>query len=115
MAASPDALGAAFAGLAAMPSGVAELRALLVRVNDRLERIEGRLPPTLVSLDDAAKALSVSRSTCKRMVAAGDLPSIRVGRLVRVDLSAMRPLSRDQVLTLAAAARATINHNRRAP
>lgn len=105
MAGNPDALGAAFGALASVPTEVAELRALVTGLGAQLARIEERLPPTLVSLDDAAKALSVSRSTCKRLIASGELPSIRVGRLVRVDLSAMRPLSREKIAELAAAAR----------
>jgi hypothetical protein len=63
MAANPDALGAAFGALATVPAEVAELRALVTGLGDQLARIEQRLPPVLLSPDEAAKALGISRST----------------------------------------------------
>jgi excisionase family DNA binding protein len=40
----------------------------------------GPTPPTLLSLDEAAAWLSVSKSTVKRLLDRGDLVAIRVGR-----------------------------------
>jgi excisionase family DNA binding protein len=106
MAASPDSLGAVFGALAAVPGDVAELRALVVGLGDQLARMERRLPPVLLSPDEAAKALGVSRSTVKRMIASGELPATKIGRLTRVDVTAVRPLSREKIVALAAEARA---------
>lgn len=44
----------------------------------------------LVSLDDAAKRLSVSRRTIEREIAAGRFPRpMKIGRTTRVSLSAL--------------------------
>jgi excisionase family DNA binding protein len=47
----------------------------------------------LVSVGDAAAILGISRSHAYRLVAAGDLPSVHLGRRVLVPLSAIEVLS----------------------
>ncbi|HBV94678.1 MAG: helix-turn-helix domain-containing protein [Candidatus Dormibacteria bacterium] len=41
-------------------------------------------PPALLTLDLAARYLSVSRRHLERLVVAGELPVVRLGRAVRV-------------------------------
>jgi excisionase family DNA binding protein len=45
--------------------------------------------PLLVSIDDAAQLLGVGRTTAYAMLAAGELPRIRIGRCVRIPRSAV--------------------------
>ena len=72
------------ARLAPMRRAVEELRA-------EVARLRGSMPPTLVTVPEAAKALGVSQATIRRRMKDGTLPSRRVGRLRRIDLSAYRP------------------------
>jgi excisionase family DNA binding protein len=50
-----------------------------------------RLPdsPILVRMSEAAKLLSISRSTMYQLVAKGDVPVVRIGRSVRVSRAAL--------------------------
>lgn len=43
----------------------------------------------LVSVDDAARRLSISRSLLYELLAAGRLPSVRIGRLRRIPVEAL--------------------------
>ena len=47
------------------------------------------LPPQLLTVDDVAQICRVSPRTVRRMIAAGRLPFIRLGRAVRVHPSAL--------------------------
>lgn len=84
----------------------------LAAILDRLERIEGELValrraagPRLVTVAEAAEALGVSTRTVARWIRAGEVPVRRIGRSVRVDLAALRPLGDADVAQLAHAAR----------
>ncbi len=55
-----------------------------------------RVPTGLVSLDEAALALGCSRRTLERLQQTGELPVVRLGRLVRVDLVTLLARLRDQ-------------------
>lgn len=46
-------------------------------------------PRRLISLKDAAAHLGCSYATIKRYAADGSIPTIRIGRLIRVDLDAL--------------------------
>jgi excisionase family DNA binding protein len=59
----------------------------------------------VVTQREAAKRLGVSLSTIQRRVKAGELPSVRFGKYVRVDHGALRPLGADDVARLARDAR----------
>lgn len=52
----------------------------------RAERA-GRDPQDLASKKEFAQHLGVSERTVDRMIAAGQIPAYRVGRLVRLDLN----------------------------
>jgi len=60
------------------------------------------LPPALVPLKDAARRMGVSEKTARRRVRAGEWPARRDGRKVLVDLSALRPMTEDEVARAAA-------------
>lgn len=44
----------------------------------------------LMKLDEVAKALSISRTKVYELIASGEIPSIRVGRSVRVSVDELR-------------------------
>jgi excisionase family DNA binding protein len=95
-----DALGAALdARLAPLRQEVRELKALV-------EQVRRALPPSLVSLKQAAEHLGISISTARRAAGAGQLPARRVGRRLMVDLMDLRPLSNEKVTATAHCIRA---------
>ena len=47
------------------------------------------LSPTFLTVEQIAKRLYVGRSTAYNMINAGEIPSIRFGRLIRIPLSAL--------------------------
>jgi len=51
--------------------------------------MQERLPPTLVSVQDAAQRLSVTPKTVRKWVRTGRLRSIRVDEVIRVDLGSI--------------------------
>lgn len=44
---------------------------------------------TYLTLDEAAERLACSRRHLERLLALGRIPSVRVGRLVRIDMEAL--------------------------
>lgn len=71
------------------------LEALLLEVRDRLARIEERMAPepTCLRYADAAQRLGVSLTTLKRMVVAGEVRTVRVGRVSMVPLAEIHRVS----------------------
>jgi excisionase family DNA binding protein len=55
----------------------------------------------LVSVQDAAQRLGVSVNTVRRRVKSGHIPSTRIGKAVRIDLTKVRPLDQVEVSELA--------------
>lgn len=49
----------------------------------------------LLSLDEASEKLNVSRSTVYRLVGAGHLPAIKIGRATRISASAVEQFIAD--------------------
>ncbi len=72
-------------------------RTELGRLAAEIESLRRQLPPSLVTMTHAAKVLGVSLSTVRRKVRDGSLPSRKIGRAVRVDLAALRPMTPDDV------------------
>jgi excisionase family DNA binding protein len=62
--------------------------------------LEERLPPRVVAVDEAARQLSVSVQTIRRWCKSGALPYLRRGRELRIDLTKVRALGRDDVRRL---------------
>lgn len=42
-------------------------------------------PPALIRLEETARRLGVSMTTVRRLIEAGELPAVRVGRVYRMD------------------------------
>ncbi|MFI5299925.1 MAG: helix-turn-helix domain-containing protein [Polyangiales bacterium] len=102
---APAALASLLAAIAAMPNDLANLRDALARLQVDVKALRDAVPPALLTTAEAAKALGVSEATVRRHVRSGELPSVKVGAAVRVDLSRVRPTTAGEVARLALIAR----------
>lgn len=59
----------------------------------------------MVTIPEAARKLGVSFSTVRRQARTGELPVVRIGRSVRINLSKIRAVDNDTVAELASVAR----------
>jgi excisionase family DNA binding protein len=98
-------LGERMVALLEMPARLSSLEAEVCALRQTVAELRRALPPTLASLPEAANRLGVSLSTIRREVKRGTLPSVRVGRSVRIDLGLLRPPDEERVVRLASAAR----------
>lgn len=55
------------------------------------------LEPLVLTVSEAADVLRISRAKAYRLVAAGELPAVRVGATLRVPLDALREYVRRRV------------------
>lgn len=53
-------------------------------------KLEASIEPLLVRVEEAARLLSLSRSTLYEMMDAGELPSVRRGTARRIPVAALR-------------------------
>jgi excisionase family DNA binding protein len=100
-----DAAGALLSELLQLPGLVRELQAELRSARAELAEIKARLPPSLVSIEEAVRLTGVSESTLRRRIREGSLPVTRIGRAVRIDTSHLTPVDDDEVARLAFEAR----------
>jgi excisionase family DNA binding protein len=70
-----------------------------------LAQVKAALPPKFGTVADAARVLGVSEQTIRRKAELGEIPSTRIGRSVRIDLSALRPIDATKIAELAIEAR----------
>lgn len=80
-----------------------EIAAIVRReVRAAVAELRAALPPApLVTVEEAARLAGVSVATMRRRVRAGEVPAVRIGRTVRIDPAALRPLEDAQVVELA--------------
>lgn len=97
---------------AAVSAQLEPMRAELRRMTAELAAMRRALPPQLVTMTQAAKALGLSLSTVRRRVRDGSLPSKRVGRSVRVDLAAVSGPAESEVNAGVVELRATMASRR---
>jgi excisionase family DNA binding protein len=50
------------------------------------------MEPALIRVDDAARFLSIGRSTLCELIARGDIPTVHIGRAVRIPTKALEGL-----------------------
>ncbi len=81
----------------AISAEVAPLRQTIDQLKAEVVQLHRALPAQLVSLHEASKLLGLSLSTVRRRVRDGTLPTRKVGRAIRLDVSALRPLSNEEV------------------
>ncbi|SRR5712692_8543444 len=91
---------------------LAPLRTDLRAVAKAIESMQRTLPPVLVPVREAAQMLGVSEGTVRRHIRDHRLPVRRIGRSVRVDMSALRPLTDEEVAEQAYLARTQIPRSR---
>lgn len=88
-----------------MPSRLAALEAETRALREEVKLLRRALPQALAPLPEAARLLGVSISTLRRRVRAGDIPVVRIGRSLRVDLAGLRAPDDADVARLAADSR----------
>jgi excisionase family DNA binding protein len=76
---------------------IMDLRAEIVALTSAVRSLEQRIPARVVSVEEAAKHLSVSTQTIRRWCKAGRLPYVRRGRELRIDLTKVRAVSTDEL------------------
>ena len=86
---------------AALTPVLAELRA----VRAELAEVRATLPPRMISLADAARALSVDTQTARAMCDRHELTWRRCGRRIGVDAASLRPADPATVARLVREAR----------
>lgn len=84
---------------------LAPMRAEVVRLTGEIEALRRSLPAQLVTIAEAATLLGLSVYTVRRRLRDGSLPAKRLGRSVRVDLSAMNRAPESEILRMAQVAR----------
>lgn len=55
-------------------------------VQETIQQYMGRIPPELLTTEEAAKILKVDEQTIRRRCRAGDLKYVQVGKFIRIDL-----------------------------
>lgn len=70
----------------------AAVRRELAPLQEAVAALATRLPARLLTVEEAAKELGVHKETVRRRVRSGELASRRVGRAIRIDIDASRPL-----------------------
>lgn len=81
----------------------AEVRAIVREELARaLEPIRRALPPSLVSIEEAAGILGVSVATVRRRVKAREWPTKRVGRQIKIDATALHAVRELDLMELTA-------------
>jgi len=91
---------------ALLDARLAPLRADLERVTAELAAVRRALPSQFVPLKEAAARMGVSEKTGYRRFDSGEWPGRRDGRKVLIDLSALRPMTHDEVARTAQKLRA---------
>jgi hypothetical protein len=94
-------IGADLATSADVAAILAELRAVRAELAD----VRASLPPRMISLADAAEALSVDAQTARAMCDRGELTWRRCGRRIVVDAASLRPIDRAVISRLASESR----------
>jgi len=70
-------------------------------LTDAIRALEQRVPSRVVSVEEAARHLSVSVQTIRRWCKSGALPYVRRGRELRIDLGKVQALGQEDVRRLA--------------
>jgi excisionase family DNA binding protein len=73
----------------------------LTELAAKVEALRAASPPLLVTVQEAATMCRVSSQTMRRWVATGQVPSMRRGRLVRVDMTRVRGVDAEDIALMA--------------
>ena len=80
---------------------IVRLEAQVSALTGAVRGLEERLPARVVTVEEAAKHLSVSVQTIRRWCKAGRLAYVRRGRELRIDLTKVRALSQSDIRRMA--------------
>ncbi len=97
--------GALLAAFAESPRILDAVTRRLDELGAKVDAIAHRLPPALASVSEAARRLGLSIPTVRRRIKAGELPTVKIGARVLVDLSAIKPVVEEDIAVLAEQAR----------
>lgn len=100
-----NGLASLFDAIVDIPARQAKLEQQADRILGEIASIERRLPPALVGVAEAARLCSVSVPTMRRWIKSGEVPSIKIGGTLRVDVTRLRGADSSQVVRLASDAR----------
>jgi excisionase family DNA binding protein len=100
-----DALAAALVAVTDLPLAMASLERRVVALSAEIQRMRSRLPTPVVPVRQAAEVLGCSVPTVRRRIRLGEIPAVRVGRAVRVDLSKIRSFDHEEITALTERAR----------
>lgn len=98
-------LAAVFSAMEDVPKRLALLERATVENTAKLESIRAALPPHHLTVSEAASALKVSIPTMRRWVRRGEVPTLKIGHTVRVDLSRLHGTDATTIAQRANAAR----------
>jgi len=101
----PDSIAGVITAFSEIPARVAAMERALAELTAKIEALLAASPPLLVTVQEAATIWRVSSQTMRRWVATGHVPSIRRGRLVRVDMTKVRGIDAEDIARLAREAR----------
>jgi excisionase family DNA binding protein len=83
--------------LAEIPARLAALERAEAQSAATLEAVRVALPPALATISEAAAAFKVSIPTMRRWVKRGEVPTVKIGNTVRVDLSRLHGKDAGQI------------------
>lgn len=89
------------AALFALPAIVTGLREDVSRLASEVALLRTTMPPTLLTIEQAARQLRVSASTLRRRIKAGELAVVRIGRAIRIDARKLQPTEEADVVRIA--------------
>jgi excisionase family DNA binding protein len=81
----------------AVKAAVAPMQTQVERLAAEVAALRRAQAPRLATVEEVAEQLGLSVSTVRRHVKDGSIPSRRIGRSIRVDVTALRPLSTEEV------------------
>jgi excisionase family DNA binding protein len=90
-------LAALFSAMGDIPARLAALERAVTDNTDKLESLRAALPPALVTITEAATAFKVSVPTMRRWVNRGEVPTVKIGNTVRVDMARLHGTDRETI------------------
>jgi excisionase family DNA binding protein len=102
----PGSLAAIFGALADIPARLAALEHAANENGTKLDALQAALPPKHLTITEAAKAIKVSIPTMRRWVRKGVVTTLKVGKVIRVDVSRLRGVDAAEIVRSAGEARA---------
>jgi excisionase family DNA binding protein len=101
----PQSLATLFCALLEIPRRMAALELNAGKISEKVDRLLAALPPALIPIPEAAAAFKVSIPTMRRWAKRGEVPTVKIGNTIRVDMSRLHGKDAAEVSAWAAEAR----------